>query len=119
MDERRMLHAVRHNNLVHLEFIFKDNVYIHLGLPFINGGDFFSHLCDHNVVEESEAKFFAGQIFLGLEYLHMHNVAYRDLKPENILMDINGYLKVTDVHSKRALSFEWLTNVMSFTLADH
>jgi len=45
---------------------------------------------------EKQARFYAAQVFLALEYLHHCSLLYRDLKPENIMMDKNGYLKVTD-----------------------
>lgn len=45
---------------------------------------------------EKQARFYAAQVFLALEYLHNCSLLYRDLKPENIMMEKNGYLKVTD-----------------------
>lgn len=45
---------------------------------------------------ENQAKFYASQIILALEYLHHMGVIHRDLKLENILVDKNGYLKLTD-----------------------
>jgi len=45
---------------------------------------------------EKQARFYAAQVFLALEYLHYCSLLYRDLKPENIMIDRNGYLKVTD-----------------------
>jgi protein kinase A len=79
-----------------LDFAFKDNVYLFLGLPFINGGDFFTHLIQQDVLDEKSARFFAAQIVMAFEFLHLNNVLYRDLKPENIMMQASGYVKLTD-----------------------
>lgn len=46
---------------------------------------------------EPQSRFYATQVALGLEYMQYMDLVYRDLKPENILINVNGYLKVTDV----------------------
>lgn len=45
---------------------------------------------------EDRARFYSGQIALGLGYLHKSHILFRDLKPENILVDENGYIKIAD-----------------------
>jgi serine/threonine protein kinase len=45
---------------------------------------------------ESEAEFYATEVFLGLEMLHRQSIAYRDLKLENILLDADGHVRLTD-----------------------
>ena len=45
---------------------------------------------------ESQAKFYAAEVLLALEYLHMLGFIYRDLKPENLLLDGCGHIMLTD-----------------------
>ena len=65
-------------------------------MPFINGGEMFTHLHKMGKFEENLAQFYAAQVTLVLEYLHKCSLIYRDLKPENILIDQTGYIRVTD-----------------------
>ncbi|KAF5295572.1 hypothetical protein FQR65_LT10435 [Abscondita terminalis] len=96
ISEVRIMDAVRFHFLVYLEYFFKDNVYLFLVMPFINGGEMFSHLREMRKFEENLSKFYAAQVILAFEYLHCLGMVYRDLKPENILIDLNGYIKITD-----------------------
>lgn len=97
MYEIRVLDAVKFDFIVGMEYFFKDNVYLFIVMPFINGGEMFSHLRNLKKFDETLAKFYAAQVVLAFEYLHFLGMVYRDLKPENILIDKDGYLKVTDL----------------------
>lgn len=44
------------------------------------GGDLHYHLSQHGVFSESEMRFYAAEIILGLEHMHNRFVVYRDLK---------------------------------------
>lgn len=94
--EKRILEAIRFPFTVSMEFSFKDNSYIYFVMPFVTGGEMFTHLRRMGKFEEPLAKFYASQVILALEYLHFCSLVYRDLKPENILIDRTGYLKITD-----------------------
>ncbi|KAM3962748.1 cAMP-dependent protein kinase catalytic subunit alpha [Aphomia sociella] len=94
--EKRILEAIRFPFTVSMELSFKDNSYIYFIMPFVPGGEMFTHLRRMGKFEEPLAKFYASQVILALEYLHYCNLVYRDLKPENILIDKTGYLKITD-----------------------
>lgn len=94
--EKRILQSVHFPFLINLEFSFKDNSYIYFVMPFVLGGEMFSHLRKQGKFEETLCKFYAAQVILALQYLHHLDLVYRDLKPENILIDRTGYLKLTD-----------------------
>lgn len=41
-------------------------------------------------------RFFASEVLLALEYLHMLGIVYRDLKPENVLVRDDGHIMLSD-----------------------
>ncbi|XP_039012819.1 serine/threonine-protein kinase D6PKL2-like [Hibiscus syriacus] len=44
----------------------------------------------------SAVRFYASEMVVALEYLHMMGVVYRDLKPENVLVRADGHIMLTD-----------------------
>lgn len=78
-------------------FSYKTKQYLYFVMPYIKGGDMFSHIRNVHHFYEDLAKFYASQIILALEFLHFCDYVYRDLKPENILIDKDGYIKLTDM----------------------
>ncbi|XP_046385813.1 cAMP-dependent protein kinase catalytic subunit beta-like [Ischnura elegans] len=97
LNEKKILQSIKFPFIVHMEFGFMNNDYVFFVMPFVCGGELFSHIRRFGKFEESQTKFYAGQAILALEYLHYLDIVYRDLKPENILITENGYLKLTDL----------------------
>nr|XP_043633640.1 serine/threonine-protein kinase D6PKL2-like [Erigeron canadensis] len=46
--------------------------------------------------DEAAVRFYASEVVVALEYLHMMGIIYRDLKPENILVRSDGHIMLTD-----------------------
>ncbi|XP_050430643.1 cAMP-dependent protein kinase catalytic subunit alpha-like [Adelges cooleyi] len=97
LNEKRFLSAIRHPFIVHMVYFAKDICNLYFVMPFAIGGDMFSLLKQKGSLGEYNSKFYAGQLVLALEYLHLLDILYRDLKPENVLIDGNGYIKLTDL----------------------
>ncbi|XP_020283793.1 cAMP-dependent protein kinase catalytic subunit-like [Pseudomyrmex gracilis] len=95
-NEKRILQSISFPFTVFMKFCFKDNSYLYMVLPFVNGGEMFTHLRRMGKFDESLARFYAAQVVLALEYLHHCSLIYRDLKPENILIQNTGYIMMTD-----------------------
>ncbi|XP_027347528.1 serine/threonine-protein kinase D6PK-like [Abrus precatorius] len=66
--------------------------------PFCPGGDLHALRQRHpsKRFHESAVRFYASEVLLALEYLHMLGVIYRDLKPENVLVQSDGHIMLTD-----------------------
>eukprot|EP00795_Rhopilema_esculentum_P016341 gene16341-7731_t len=63
---------------------------------YLPGGELFTFLRNKVKFKPADAKFYAAETTLALEYLHEKDIVYRDLKPENILLDHEGHVKLTD-----------------------
>ena len=65
-----------------------------MAMEYVPGGDLFSYLQPQVLLCENEARFFAAQVLLVLQFLHEREIVYRDLKPENLAIQTDGYIKV-------------------------
>ena len=80
VNEKRILQSLNFPFIIRFYFSFKDNANLYIGLELIEGGELFRHLRDCEKFDEKTAKFYASQIILALEYLHLLGIVYRDLK---------------------------------------
>lgn len=97
VNERNIMNNLHGDLVVNAYFSFLHKNYIIFVMEYMSGGDF-AHILDENIFldEYLEARFYAAELVLAIEYLHSLKIVHRDLKPENILMDKTGHLKLAD-----------------------
>ena len=80
--------------------------HIYFVVDYCLGGEFFNVLqkMPNKCLSEETAKFYAAEIILALEYLHMKGHVHRDLKPENILLHETGHIQLTDFDLSKSSS---------------
>jgi protein kinase A len=103
-NEKRIMFACDHANIIRIHACFKDSINLYYLLDVYPAGDFYTLLNAHTYFDENHAKFYAANVYLAFEYLHENNVVYRDLKPENLLVSNTGYLVLTDFGFAKCLS---------------
>ncbi|GAB4827780.1 Serine/threonine-protein kinase d6pkl2 [Ancistrocladus abbreviatus] len=96
--EREILGLLDHPFLPTLYSHFETEKFSCLLMEFCNGGDL--HILRQRQpgkhFSEQAARFYASEVLLALEYLHMMGVVYRDLKPENVLVREDGHIMLSD-----------------------
>jgi len=95
-SERAILIEMNHPFIISLHYAFQNERKLFFALEYCPGGEFYNLLQKRRVLSEEQARFYAVQILLGIQYLHSKDIIYRDLKPENILIDAVGYIRITD-----------------------
>ena len=63
---------------------------------FVPGGELYYHIQKHRNITEDQARFYAAELVVALEFLKEAGVLFRDLKPENLMLDAQGHLKLID-----------------------
>ncbi|KAJ7543995.1 hypothetical protein O6H91_09G061100 [Diphasiastrum complanatum] len=96
--EREILASLDHPFLPTLYSHFETEKFSCLVMEYCMGGDLHSlrQRQPGKHFTEQAARFYASEILLALEYLHMLGVIYRDLKPENVLIREDGHIMLSD-----------------------
>lgn len=96
--EREILASLDHPFLPTLYAHFETDKFSCLVMEYCPGGDL--HTLRQQQAgkhfPELAARFYAAEVLMGLEYLHMLGIVYRDLKPENVLVREDGHIMLSD-----------------------
>lgn len=104
--ERDILLNCNHQFLVGMDYVFQNDLRLYFVMPFVKGGELYTHFLKNKRFPEEVVKFYATQMVMAIGYLHEKNIIHRDLKLENILIDEEGYLKIIDFGLAKILKDE-------------
>lgn len=96
--EREILASLDHPFLPTLYTHFETDKFSCLVMEYCPGGDLHTlrQRQPGKHFSEKAARFYAAEVLMALEYLHMLGVVYRDLKPENVLVREDGHIMLSD-----------------------
>ncbi|KAL3616852.1 hypothetical protein CASFOL_039246 [Castilleja foliolosa] len=96
--ERKIMRMLDHPFLPTLFAEFEASNFSCVVMEYCSGGDLHSlrHKQPQKRFSISSARFYAAEVLVALEYLHMLGIIYRDLKPENVLVRSDGHIMLTD-----------------------
>ncbi|KAK9156694.1 hypothetical protein Scep_003268 [Stephania cephalantha] len=96
--EREILQLLDHPFLPTLYACLESTRWFCLLTEFCPGGDLHVLRQRHpgKRFHESAVRFYASEVVVALEYIHMMGIVYRDLKPENVLVRSDGHIMLTD-----------------------
>ncbi|XP_072423893.1 G protein-coupled receptor kinase 3-like, partial [Chiloscyllium punctatum] len=80
-----------------MTYTFQTQDMLYYIIDYTAGGDLHTLTKDIQLLE-MEARFYAAEIILGLEYIHKHSIVYRDLKPSNVALTRSGHVRIADTH---------------------
>ena len=101
--EKSILLQIDHPFIVKLVKTLKDDKFIYFLMDYIRGKELFDVIRDIGVLTKSQTLFYGASIMLAVQYLHQRKFVYRDIKPENIMVLENGYIKIIDFGTAKAI----------------
>jgi len=96
MAEKRVLSLPAHAFLCGMRATFQTPTHLFFVMDLVTGGDLMFHVLERKSFTEAQTRFYIAEIFLGLSFLHAHDIIYRDLKLDNILLDSDGHVRIAD-----------------------
>jgi len=80
-------HNSNHPNIAKFFGWNEDAEHFYLITEYVQGGNLFEYLKQHQKLSQDESKFIISQVLKALAYCHSLNIIHRDVKLENVLLD--------------------------------
>lgn len=98
INEARLLHELRHSNIVEQREFFEENGRLVLVMEYVDGRGLDEMIGQETgpIAWEKALPLFV-QILEGIGYAHSKGIIHRDIKPANILISKDGKVKITDL----------------------
>jgi len=84
--EIQILRRIDHPNVIKLYEVYENDLYVHLILEFLKGGELFQLIQRKGIYSEKDAAIAIKCVLSALAYCHERNIIHRDLKPENLIL---------------------------------
>ena len=101
--EKNILLQIDHPFIVKLVKCMKDSYNIYFLMEYLKGADLFDVIREIGLLSKPQTQFYTASMMLAINYLHERKFIYRDIKPENIIIIKNGYLKLVDFGTAKAI----------------
>lgn len=88
LTEIAVLRQLNNPNVIGVHEVYESKKYIHLVLPYLEGGELFERIKSKGLYKENMGVPVMRNLLKALEYLNQMNVVHRDLKPENLILKL-------------------------------
>jgi len=85
-NEINILRMLNHKNIIKLYEVYENDLYVHIVMEYLKGGELFKQLQEKGAYSEKDAALMFKLILEALDYCHERGVIHRDLKPENMIL---------------------------------
>jgi len=85
MFEIDALRVINHPNVIKIYEVFENELYVHLVIEYLDGGELFTQLKSKGIYSEKDASMAIQGILSAVAHFHALGIIHRDLKPENLI----------------------------------
>ena len=84
--EIEVLRKIDHPNVIKLYEVYENELYVHLIIEYLKGGELLQLIQRKGVYSEKDAATAIKCVLSALAYCHERFIIHRDLKPENLIL---------------------------------